>query len=139
MSHIPSTKTSPPPFTSFKQQARLKHQAPATPELDRDIHPRYNRIQGYSSNGIAIDRSKGPLMGQRNSAAETLQGEQHKYPGDRSSRNCRIMVPDPRTSIKKKSNKLQATSFKQQATSIKRQARSFKLKATSNKLQDSRA
>ena len=48
--------------------------------------------QGYSSNGIAIDRSKGPLMGQRNSAAETLQGEQHKYPGDRSSRNCRVMV-----------------------------------------------
>jgi len=107
MSHIPSTKTSPPPFTSFKQQARLKHQAPATPELDRDIHPRYNRIQGYSSNGIAIDRSKGPLMGQRNSAAETLQEEQHKYPGDRSSRTCRVMVSTPRAN----------PSFKHQASS----------------------
>ena len=31
-------------------------------------------------------------MGPRNCAAETLQVEQHKYPGDRSSRNCRVMV-----------------------------------------------
>ena len=138
MYNMLSTKTRAMVHSSKPQASSIKPQA-ASIKLDKSSGMGYYRIQGYIRDGMAIDICKGPLMGPRNSAAEILQVEQHKYPGDRSRRNCRIMVPDPRTSIKKKSNKLQATSFKHQATSIKRQARSFKLKATSNKLQDSRA
>ena len=76
----------------------------------------YYRSQGQARDGQAIDICGGPLMGPRNSAAEILQGEQHKYPGDRSSRNCRVMVREtPVTCFK-----LQAASFKLQAASLKR-------------------
>ena len=61
-------------------------------KLDRSWDPRYSRSQGQARDGQAIDICGGPLMGPRNSAAEILQGEQHKYPGDHSSRNCRVMV-----------------------------------------------
>ena len=75
----------------------------------------YYRSQGQARDGQAIDIGEGPLMGPRNSAAEILQVEQHKYPGDRSSRNCRVMVREtPVTSFK-----LQAASFKRQAASGK--------------------
>ena len=84
-------------YSGKPQASSTKPQAPATPELDRSSYPRYNRSQGQASDGPAIDICGGPLMGPRNSAAEILQVEQHKYPGDRSSRNCRIMVPNPGT------------------------------------------
>ena len=84
-------------YSGTPQASSTKPQAPATPGLDRSSHPRYNRSQGQASDGPAIDICEGPAMGPRNSAAEILQVEQHKYPGDRSSRNCRIMVPNPGT------------------------------------------
>ena len=46
----------------------------------------YSGYQGQVRDGQAIDICGGPLMGPRNSAAETLHLEQHKYPGDGSSR-----------------------------------------------------
>ena len=88
-------------YSGTPQASSTKPQAPATPGLDRSSHPRYNRSQGQASDGPAIDICEGPAMGPRNSAAEILQVEQHKYPGDRSSRNCRIMVqPEEPTSNK---------------------------------------
>ena len=75
----------------------------------------YYRSQGQARDGQAIDIGEGPLMGPRNSAAEILQVEQHKYPGDRSSRNCRVMVRET-----------PVTCFKPQAASLKPQVSSFK-------------
>ena len=86
---------------AFKQQASNKRQAPATPGLDKSSRLGYHRSQGQARDGQAIDICEGPLMGPRNSAAEILQVEQHKYPGDRSSRNCRVMVPHPATQASK--------------------------------------
>ena len=75
----------------------------------------YYRSQGQARDGQAIDIGEGPLMGPRNSAAEILQVEQHKYPGDRSSRNCRVMV-----------RKSPVTCLPSQATSLKPQVSSYK-------------
>jgi hypothetical protein len=45
------------------------------------------------------DTGDAPLMGPPNRAAEALQGDQHKYPGDGSSRTCSVMVKSkPRVS-----------------------------------------
>ena len=38
------------------------------------------------------DTGAAPLMGPPNRAAEALQVDQHKYPGDGSSRTCSVMV-----------------------------------------------
>ena len=38
------------------------------------------------------DTGDAPHMGPPNRAAEALQGDQHKYPGDGSSRTCSVMV-----------------------------------------------
>ena len=67
----------------------------------------------------ASDIGDAPLMGPRNSATETLHLEQHKYPGDGSSRMVQgygFLFP------KDSSNKRQASSPKQQASSSKPQA-----------------
>ena len=45
------------------------------------------------------DTGDAPLMGPPNRAAEALQVDQHKYPGDGSSRTCSVMVKSkPRVS-----------------------------------------
>ena len=67
------------------------------------------------------DTGDAPHMGPRNSAAETLHLEQHKYPGDGSSRMVQgygFLFP------KDSSNKRQASSPKLQASSSKPQATS---------------
>ena len=86
------------------------------------------------------DTGDAPHMGPRNSAAETLHLEQHKYPGDGSSRMVQGYGPSS-ISLSESSNKPQAPSLKlqilkQQATSVKPQAKRFKLQATSFKRQD---
>ena len=68
------------------------------------------------------DTGDAPHMGPRNSAAETLHLEQHKYPGDGSSR----MVQGYGFLFPKDS------SIKRQATSPEAQASSFKPQATSS-------
>jgi len=72
----------------------------------------------------ASDIGDAPLMGPRNSATETLHLEQHKYPGDGSSRMVQgygFLFP------KDSSIKRQASSPKQQAASFKPQASSSKI------------
>jgi hypothetical protein len=54
------------------------------------------------------DTGDAPHMGPPNGAAEALQGDQHKYPGDGSSRTCSVMV-------KSKSRVLSSQADKQQA------------------------
>ena len=69
-----------------------------------------------------------PHMGPRNSAAETLHLEQHKYPGDGSSRMVQgyglssLSLNLRHQAIQAPSGKLQAPSSKPQASSHKRQA-----------------
>ena len=69
-----------------------------------------------------------PHMGPRNSAAETLHLEQHKYPGDGSSRMVQgyglssLSLNLKHQAIQAPSGKLQAPSSKRQASSHKRQA-----------------
>ena len=69
-----------------------------------------------------------PHMGPRNSAAETLHLEQHKYPGDGSSRMVQgyglssLSLNLKHQAIQASSGKLQAPSSKRQASSHKRQA-----------------
>ena len=69
-----------------------------------------------------------PHMGPRNSAAETLHLEQHKYPGDGSSRMVQgyglssLSLNLKHQAIQAPSGKLQAPSTKLQASSRKRQA-----------------
>ena len=65
------------------------------------------------------DTGDASLMGPPNRAAEALQVDQHKYPGDGSSRTCSVMVFQE---IQTTSHKLQASSNKLQAPSHKRQA-----------------
>ena len=79
------------------------------------------------------DTGDAPHMGPRNSAAETLHLEQHKYPGDGSSRMVQGYGPSS-ISLSESSNKRQATgpevsSNKHQAPSGKRQASSRKRQA----------
>ena len=73
------------------------------------------------------DTGDAPHMGPRNSAAETLHLEQHKYPGDGSSRMVQgygpsqsSSKPEPEPSSGPGSQKPQATSSKHQASSHKR-------------------
>ena len=54
------------------------------------------------------DTGDASLMGPPNRAAEALQVDQHKYPGDGSSRTCSVMV-------KSKSRVLSSQADKQQA------------------------
>ena len=79
------------------------------------------------------DTGDAPHMGPRNSAAETLHLEQHKYPGDGSSRMVQgyglSSISLSESSFKRQatgpevsSNKHQAPSDKRQASSRKRQA-----------------
>ena len=80
------------------------------------------------------DTGDAPHMGPRNSAAETLHLEQHKYPGDGSSRMVRGYGPSS-ISLSKSSDKLQAPSLessKQQAPSDKPEVPSSKPEATSS-------
>ena len=86
-------------YPSFVE--RRNNEQLASNKLDSRSSLGYHRSQGQARDGQAIDICGGPLMGPRNSAAEILQVEQHKYPGDRSSRNCRVMVqPEEPTSNK---------------------------------------
>ena len=87
--------------SSKRQASSPKLQASSSKKLDKSSRVGYCRSQGQARDGQAIDICEGPLMGPRNSAAEILQVEQHKYPGDRSSRNCRVMVPHPATQASK--------------------------------------
>ena len=82
------------------------------------------------------DTGDAPHMGPRNSAAETLHLEQHKYPGDGSSRMVQGYGPSS-ISLSESSNKRQATD--PEATSYKRQAPSKKVQASSHKLQAPRS
>ena len=80
------------------------------------------------------DTGDAPHMGPRNSAAETLHLEQHKYPGDGSSRMVRGYGPSS-IPLSKSSDKLQAPSLessKQQAPSDKPEVPSSKPEATSS-------
>jgi hypothetical protein len=84
------------------------------------------------------DTGDAPHMGPRNSAAETLHLEQHKYPGDGSSRMVRGYGPSS-ISLSKSSDKLQAPSLessKQQAPSDKPEVPSSKPEATSSLILD---
>ena len=69
-----------------------------------------------------------PHMGPRNSAAETLHLEQHKYPGDGSSRMVQGYGLSS-LSLNLKHQAIQAPSGKHQAPSSKRQASSHKRQA----------
>ena len=80
------------------------------------------------------DTGDAPHMGPRNSAAETLHLEQHKYPGDGSSRMVQGYGPSS-IPLSKSSDKLQAPSLessKQQAPSSKTGVPSFKPEVTSS-------
>ena len=80
------------------------------------------------------DTGDAPHMGPRNSAAETLHLEQHKYPGDGSSRMVQGYGPSS-IPLSKSSDKLQAPSLessKQQAPSSKTGVPSSKPEATSS-------
>ena len=117
---------------SFKQQASsTKHQAPSANELDRDPPVGYSRtddvtaIHGGHSSARSVqpkatsNTGDAPHMGPRNSAAETLHLEQHKYPGDGSSRMVQgygpsqsSNKPEPEPSSGPGSQTPQATSSK---------------------------
>jgi hypothetical protein len=144
--------------TSAKQQA-TSNKREAQPEvvldkksIDKDPDVGYHGIDdvtaihgGHSSARSVQPKATSntgdaPHMGPRNSAAETLHLEQHKYPGDGSSRMVQGYGPSS-ISLSESSNKPQAPSLKlqilkQQATSLKPQAKRFKLQATSFKRQD---
>ena len=68
------------------------------------------------------DTGDAPLMGPPNRAAEALQVDQHKYPGDGLTGLATLWF---------------SQRINHQATSLKPQAASFKLQATSDKLPDS--
>ena len=136
---------------SFKQQASSsKHQAPPPVVLDKKSIDK-DPIVGYSGTDdvtaihgghssarpvqpkATSNTGDAPHMGPRNSAAETLHLEQHKYPGDGSSRMVQGYGPSS-ISLSESSNKRQATgpevsSNKHQAPSGKRQASSRKRQA----------
>ena len=130
---------------SFKQQASSsKHQAPPPVVLDKKSIDK-DPIVGYSGTDdvtaihgghssarpvqpkATSNTGDAPHMGPRNSAAETLHLEQHKYPGDGSSRMVQgygpsqsSSKPEPEPSSGPGSQKPQATSSKHQASSHKR-------------------
>ena len=136
---------------SSKQQASSSKQQ-AQPEvvldkksIDKDPDVGYHgtedvtAIHGGHSSARSVqpkatsDTGDAPHMGPRNSAAETLHLEQHKYPGDGSSRMVQgyglSSISLSESSFKRQatgpevsSNKHQAPSDKRQASSRKRQA-----------------
>ena len=81
----------------------------------------------------ASDIGDAPLMGPRNSATETLHLEQHKYPGDGSSRMVQgyglSSISLSESSFKRQATGPEDTSNKHQAPSDKRQASSRKRQA----------
>jgi len=110
-------------FGNTKHQAPSpKLQASSSKKLDKSSRVGYCRSQGQARDGQAIDICEGPLMDPRNSAAEILQlrgryDRQEKIPARARNGSCRVMVPDPRTSIKH-----QAPSRKPEVPSPKPQA-----------------
>ena len=54
------------------------------------------------------DTGDAPLKGPPNGAAEALQVDQHKYPGDGSSRTCSVMVKSKPRVLSSQANKQQA-------------------------------
>ena len=136
---------------SVKQQASSSKQQ-AQPQvvldkksIDKDPNVGYHgtddvtAIHGGHSSARSVqpkaasDIGDAPLMGPRNSATETLHLEQHKYPGDGSSRMVQgyglSSISLSESSFKRQatgpevsSNKHQAPSDKRQASSRKRQA-----------------
>ena len=91
--------------SSKRQASSPKLQASSSKKLDKSSRVGYCRSQGQARDGQAIDICEGPLMGPRNSAAEILQlrgryDRQEKIPARARNGSCRVMVPDPRTSIK---------------------------------------
>ena len=74
------------------------------------------------------DTGDAPLMGPRNSATETLHLEQHKYPGDGSSRMVQgyglSSISLSESSFKRQATGPEVSSNKHQAPSDKRQASS---------------
>jgi hypothetical protein len=136
---------------SAKQQASSSKQQ-AQPQvvlnkksIDKDSDVGYHgtddvtAIHGGHSSARSVqpkatsDTGDAPHMGPRNSAAETLHLEQHKYPGDGSSRMVQgyglSSISLSESSFKRQatgpevsSNKHQAPSDKRQASSRKRQA-----------------
>ena len=106
--------------------AGIKHQA-SKKKLDKSSHPRYSRSQGQARDGQAIDICRGPLMGPRNSAAETLQqrgryARHEKSPARARNGSCRVMVRGSRNSINQQASK-QASTVDQRARSTDKQAK----------------
>ena len=103
-----------------KQQAS-NQQAPSANELDRGPPVGYSRtddvtaIHGGHSSARSVqpkatsNTGDAPHMGPRNSAAETLHLEQHKYPGDRSSRMVQGYGPESSSKQQTPINKQQAS------------------------------
>ena len=137
------------------QASSIKHQAQPevvldTKSIDRDPTVGYSRTDDVTSKLGCLETSlaihgghssarpvqpkatsntgDAPHMGPRNSAAETLHLEQHKYPGDGSSRMVQgyglssLSLNLKHQAIQAPSGKLQAPSSKRQASSHKRQA-----------------
>jgi hypothetical protein len=140
--------------TSAKQQA-TSNKREAQPEvvldkksIDKDPDVGYHgtddvtAIHGGHSSARSVqpkatsNTGDAPHMGPRNSAAETLHLEQHKYPGDGSSRMVQGYGPSS-IFLSESSNKRQATD--PEATSYKPQAPSKKVQASSHKLQAPRS
>ena len=74
----------------------IELQAPSI-KLDKSSKIGYCRSQGQARDGQAIDICRGPLMGPRNSAAETLQqrgryARHEKSPARARNGSCRVMV-----------------------------------------------
>ena len=133
------------------QAASSKHQAQPQvvldkKSIDKDPDVGYHgtddvtAIHGGHSSARSVqpkatsDTGDAPHMGPRNSAAETLHLEQHKYPGDGSSRMVQGYGPSS-IFLSKLSDKLQAPSLessKQQAPSGKPGVPSSKPEATSS-------
>ena len=105
---------------------RTKAQAPSI-KLDKRSQLGYCRSQGQARDGQAIDICGGPLMGPRNSAAETLQqrgryARHEKSPARARNGSCRVMVRGSRNSINQQASK-QASTVDQRARSTDKQAK----------------
>ena len=136
---------------SAKQQASSSKQQ-AQPQvvldkksIDKDPYVGYHgtddvtAIHGGHSSARSVqpkatsDTGDAPHMGPRNSAAETLHLEQHKYPGDGSSRMVQgyglSSISLSESSFKRQATNPEVSSNKHQAPSDKRQASSRKRQA----------
>ena len=122
MSHTLNTNRIKP--SGLIQATSLKPQAVG---LDTSPWMGYYGIQGQARDGQAIDICRGPLMGPRNSAAETLQqrgryARHEKSPARARNGSCRVMVRGSRNSINQQASK-QASTVDQRARSIDKQAK----------------